>query len=178
MEDIIKKYKKKQRKKNFLIVFSALFLAIWANFIFSNSDFWSNIKSSLINRNIENQNIANLSVNVEKVWLNYMVSIKNNIDLLDVKNITFSLVYDNKHVNILKNLENENEVLEIWNNNWITTYTINITWENKIKKDSEILKLLIEKNTSEHTNINIISWNFTTIDDEVYNLTTSSSNIF
>gem|GEM_PF-2004158 len=42
-----------------------------------------------------------------------MVSIKNNIDLLDVKNITFSLVYDNKHVNILKNLENENEVLEI-----------------------------------------------------------------
>jgi len=178
MEDIIKKYKKKQRKKNFLIVFSALFLAIWANFIFSNSDFWSNIKSSLINRNIEDQDIANLSVNVEKVWLNYMVSIKNNIDLLDVKNITFSLVYDNEHVNILKNLENENEVLEIWNSNWITTYTINITWENKIKKDSEILKLLIEKNTSEHTNINIISWNFTTIDNEVYDLTTSSSNIF
>ena len=175
MEDIIEKYKVKKRNKNLVIVLWSMALAFVAHFSLTSTDIWQNIRSSVIDSTTNKEVKADLYLKNINVWWNHIIEIKSWQNIAKIKSISFTIVYNSENIDI-KDIfwEDENiEILEIWNENWLNSIIVNYTQETNIKTNQNIAKIAINKKSAEMSQLNIISANFIDINNNKYSLSTS-----
>lgn len=169
MKDFLKKYQKQNNMSNLAIIVTSLVLAIWINiFLVDWTDIWNKLKTSVLD---SNQSETKADLYVEKN--NENIYIKNSKDILEAKNLSFSITYNPELVEIIEVKSDIWENMLLWEKNtWFDTYLINISW-NDIWKNSNIAEVIISKKQDESTQLNMINANFSDNSDEKYNLSTS-----
>ncbi len=171
MEDIIQKYKKEKKMKNFAMITLSLMLALGLNFIVSQTQVAKYLKSSVLDTTIT-QNVWDLYL--EQIWTN-LVSLKSSKPMADVKTLSFAMVYNKENVDLkTKILKIEgSELLDLSNKDWINTIIINFKTPISIQAWQDLLSVAFERIKPTPENINITSSNFTDKVDKTYILSTS-----
>lgn len=169
MKDILKKYKNSILISNTWIVVTSLIVALWINFfIIDWTSLWTNLKTSILNANsVENKADIYLENTENKIIL------KANKDMKAIKNISLSITSNPENVIIKNILNTENQIVNIWNEDWINSVILNFNNSKNINSWETILEFDTEKKTQKSENINIINANFTDETWEMYNLSTS-----
>ncbi len=169
MQDFIKKYKKSKLIWNIWIVVTSLIVALWVNFfIIDWTDVWQSLKASIFNVNgIEINSDIYFDIEDNNIVL------KTNKIINDVKDLSLSIIYNPKNVEIEKLDFSKSNITELENEKWIKS--IIITFENpkNITPDEIILKIKTIKKEDKSENLNIINANFTDTLNNNYILTTS-----
>lgn len=169
MKDILKKYKNSILISNTWIIVTSLIVALWINFfIIDWTSLWTNLKTSILNANsVENKADIYLENTENKMIL------KANKDMKAIKNISLSITSNPENVIIKNILNTENQIVNIWNEDWINSVILNFNNSKNINSWETILEFDTEKKTQKSENINIINANFTDETWEMYNLSTS-----
>lgn len=165
MTDILNKYNKQKKFSNISIVVTSLVFAIWVNvFLFDDTNLVKNLKASAIQSNEFSQS-SDLYLEQEAVYFS-LFSSKN---MTNVKNVTFSVVYNPENINILKT----NGLQLISRSAGISTYILQFDEPKNIIKGEKIALLEINKNKNKTENVNIVEANFTDNSGNTYTLSTS-----
>lgn len=169
MKDFLQKYQKQNTISNLGIIITSLVLAIWINiFLVDGTNIWNKLKTSVLD---SNQSEIKADLYIEKK--DDKILIKNSKDILEAKNLSFSITYN---PNLLEIKEVKSDLWEnmlLWEKNtWFETYLISIPW-NDIWKNSNIAEVIISKKYDESTQLNMINANFSDNSGEKYNLSTS-----
>ncbi len=165
MTDILKKYNKQKKFSNISIVAMSLVFAVGINvFLFDDSNLVKNLKVNAIESDIQT-NKSDLYIEQEAVYFS-LFSSKN---MTNVKNVTFSVVYNPENINILKT----NGLQLISKNNWISTYLLQFEEAKNIIKWEKVALLEINKNQNKTEHLNIVEANFTDTSGNSYQLSTS-----
>lgn len=174
MKDFLQKYKNKKIIWNIYIILSAFLMAFFINFLVIDwTNIWNNLKTSILESWINYEKKADIYLEKK----DKQVFLKNSKEIKNTKNISFSIVYDNSNTEVLEIKSNIWKVDYLWEKwSWIETIIINI--ENKdIKKDENIAEIIFNKKEDKSSQINIINWNFTDIEENIFNLTSSWTSI-
>lgn len=175
MEDIIEKYKRKNIIKNIWVVITSLALALALNIYLSDTNFWQNIKWSVIDSSNDISIKSDLFLEKDpKAWENIII-LKSAQNISWAKNISFSMVYDKDNVSIKSKLNQIpwSEIIDLKNIDWYNTIILNFKLPTDIKSGQEILKIVLDKKENKSENLNLISSNFTDKEDNIYMLSTS-----
>lgn len=169
MKDFLQKYQKQNNMSNLAIIVTSLILAIWINiFLVDGTNIWNKLKTSVLD---SNQSEIKADLYIEKK--DDKILIKNSKDILEAKNLSFSITYN---PNLLEIKEVKSDLWEnmlLWEKNtWFETYIVNISWKN-VFKNNNIVEIIATKNNNESTQINMINANFNDNSGEKYNLSTS-----
>lgn len=169
MKDFLQKYQKQNNMSNLAIIVTSLILAIWINiFLIDWTEIWSKLKTSVLD---SSQNEIKSDLYIEKI--DNKILIKNSKDILEAKNLSFSITYNPNLVEIKEVISDLWENMLLWEKNtWFETYLISIPW-NDIWKNSNIAEVIISKKYDESTQLNMINANFSDNSGEKYNLSTS-----
>ena len=169
MQDFIKKYRKNKLIWNIWIIVTSLIVALWVNFfIIDWTDVWHSLKASIFNVNWIEIN-SDIYFDIE----DNNIILKTSKIINDVKNLSFSIIYNPENVEIEKlNFANSN-VTELENEKWIKSIIITFDNSKDIKPDETILKVKTTKKEDKSENLNIINANFTDILNNTYIITTS-----
>ncbi len=176
MEDIIQKYKKEKKTKTILIIVTSLFLALWLNFLVSNTEGGKYLASSVLNNQIAGEKQADLYLETVKNSLNNIIKLKASSQISQAKSISFSIAYNKDNVQIQNKTLNidQAELINVIENEWFNTIIINFEHPTNIKSAEEILSIVLEKqdiNTLE--SINLINANITDNEWNIFSLSTS-----
>jgi len=170
MQDIFSKYKKHKRLQNIGIIAASLFLAIWVNTWLTDSNMSQYLKSNILETQTQ---IPRSDIYIQLVWDSYEIKSHSLISNLD--QISFSLLYNNKNLNLKIN-ENNIDKYTI-NSNYIDSGILNLQIRSNnnhtIQAWETILKLNLSKNTEGIEHINILNANFTDTTGASYILSTS-----
>lgn len=169
MIDIIKKYRKHNLMKNTGLVAVSLVMALWINFLVTDSSLWQKLQISVIN-SWENNTI----------WDIYLEKIDNTMnlvaskDMLKVKSISLSIAYNSTSliINDIKSNIDWN-LIKQENDKWLITLVLDPKSPLDIKKWDSIFTISASKTQEKIENVNIINANFTDISDQVYLLSSS-----
>lgn len=165
MTDILNKYNKQKRFSNISIVATSLVFAVGINvFLFDDSSLAKNLKTSVIDSEAQTQT-SDLYLEQDAVYFS-LFSSKN---MTNVKNVTFSVVYNPENINILKT----NGLQLISRSAGISTYILQFETPKNIIKGEKVALLEINKNKNKAENINIVEANFTDNSNNTYSLSTS-----
>lgn len=169
MIDIIKKYRKHNLMKNTGLVAVSLVMALWINFLVTDSDLGQKLQISVIN-SWENNTI----------WDIYLEKIDNTMnlvaskDMLKVKSVSLSIAYNSTSliINDIKPNIDWN-LIKQENDKWLITLVLDPKAPLDIKKWDSIFTISASKTQEKIENVNIINANFTDISDQVYLLSSS-----
>lgn len=169
MKDFLQKYQKQNTISNLGIIITSLVLAIWINiFLVDGTNIWNKLKTSVLD---SNQSEIKADLYIEKK--DDKILIKNSKDILEAKNLSFSITYNPNLLEIKEVISDLWENMLLWEKNtWFETYLISIPW-NDIWKNSNIAEVIISKKYDESTQLNMINANFSDNSGEKYNLSTS-----
>lgn len=169
MNDILKKYKQSKIISNTWIVVTSLIIALWINFfVIDWTQLWSSLKTSILNVN-SNENKSDIYLeNIDN-----RINLKANKEMKNIKNISLSIVYNPENVSIKNLVNNENQIVNIWNENWINSIILNFETSKNINAWENILQFETEKKIPSSENLNILNANFTDETWEMYMLSTS-----
>lgn len=176
--NIIDNYKRKQKIRNMSIVMFSITLAILFSTILNQTWFWLSIKSSVLESSWIKKNTnekSDLYIEKNNATSNNIFSIKNSNDLVWVKSISLSIFYNDENINLESKILKIDwwEMIDLTKNNWYNTILINFKNTTNIKKNEEIIQLVMKKNNNWIENINIVWANFIDKDNVNYNLSTS-----
>lgn len=175
MEDIIQKYKKEKKIRNISIVISSFALALALNIVLSTTDSGKYLKASVLNSNTISSQSADIYLeNTQNKW-NTVLQIKSSKDIAKVKSMWFSFTFDKDNVSIkwkTLNLDDA-EILDIINNEWFNTISINFKNPTNIKAGDTVLKIVVEKQENKTQHMNIINANIIDNDENMFMLSTS-----
>lgn len=165
MTDILKKYNKQKKFSNISIVAMSLVFAIGINiFLFDDSNLVKNLKANAIESDIQ-MNKSDLYIEQEAVYF----SVFSSKNMTNVKNVSFSVVYNPENINILKT----NGLQHISTNDGISTYILQFAEPKNIIKGEKVALLEINKNKNKTEHVNIVEANFTDDSGNSYQLSTS-----
>ncbi|MGB2111482.1 MAG: hypothetical protein ACPHY8_06845 [Patescibacteria group bacterium] len=165
MTDILKKYNKQKKFSNISIVATSLVFAVGINiFLFDDTNLVKNLKVNAIESEIQ-MNKSDLYLEQEAVYF----SIFSSKNMTNVKNVTFSIVYNPENINILK----ANGLQHVSTNNGVSTFLLQFDEPKNIIKDEKVALLEINKNKNKTEHINIVEANFTDTSGNSYELSTS-----
>lgn len=165
MTDILKKYNKQKKFSNISIVAMSLVFAIGINiFLFDDSNLVKNLKANAIESDIQ-LNKSDLYIEQEAVYF----SVFSSKNMTNVKNVSFSVVYNPENINILKT----NGLQHISTNDGISTYILQFDEPKNIIKGEKVALLEINKNKNKTEHVNIVEANFTDNSGNSYQLSTS-----
>lgn len=173
--DIISKYKKNKLLKNIWIIVTSLFFAISLNYTLSNTEISNTIKSSVINSDYIKKEISDIYIKKEDLSVNDILTIHNSKKINWLKSLNITFVYNPENITIKDSYLSDNELnlIKINEQNWLLTLSI-ISENNKdINLDSNLVNLLLEKNTINIEHLNIINAFFTDKDNNTFELSTS-----
>lgn len=173
MKDFVKEYQKRQIFWKISIVLWAFIMAFCINFlILEENNFSQNLKTSIIDSNKIEQK-ADFYLENE----NWKIFLKNSKFMQDVKNISFSLVYDSWNLQI-DELKSDLSKVELLGEkaSWVETIILN--FENKnIEKNQKIAEIYFsKKDENKISSINLLNSNFSDSKETFY-LTTSGINL-
>jgi len=168
-KDFLNEYKKNKTIWNITIVVASLIIALSINFlVLDNSDFWTNLKTSVIEAGQNNQK-ADLILENQ----NWNITLKNSKKLNNTKSLSYSIIYNPENVEI-KSIEcNSNNLVKIENQEWIKAIIINYDNPININKNTKICTINTSKKELKSEQLNLINSNFTDTTWETYLLTTS-----
>jgi len=169
MKNIIKKYNKNKKISNTKLILTSLVLAFWINFLLIDwTSIWKNIKTSVLNSNIE-INTSDISI----INKDNSLLIISNKKITNLKNLSFSILYNPDNVSIESIKSDLWDIINLSNTKWINSVILSSeNWVN-IEKWNIITIINTQKKTNISENINIINANFKDIDSEQYFLSTS-----
>ena len=169
MKNIIKKYNKNKKISNTKLILTSLVLAFWINFLLIDwTSIWKNIKTSVLNSNIE-INTSDISI----INKDNSLLIISNKKITNLKNLSFSILYNPDNVSIESIKSDLWDIINLSNTKWINSVILSSeNWVN-IEKWNIITIINAQKKTNISENINIINANFKDIDSEQYFLSTS-----
>jgi hypothetical protein len=168
-KDYLNKYKKNKIISNLSIIITSLIIALSINFlILDNSNFWKNLKSSVLEAQEQNKK-ADLYLENNK----WNLILKNSKNINQAKSLSFSISYNPENVEITNIECNSNELIKIENTPWIKAIIINYQTNKNINSKSEICKIKYNKNENKSEQLNLINSNFTDKTWEVFLLSTS-----
>jgi len=170
MEDIFWKYKKHKLTQNASIIAASLFLALGVNMQLSWWDFSRYLKANVLESQVEQQK--------SDLYLEYRedtLFIKTHAPILNLKQIQFSLLYNNKTLstdNIDYNIDNY-----FINYNYIDSWIINLQFSGdgsySLQAWETIASMKVLKNTNAVEYINILNANFSDNTGKTYLMTMS-----
>ncbi|NVP17350.1 hypothetical protein HUU51_01405 [Candidatus Gracilibacteria bacterium] len=169
MKDFLQKYQKQNTISNLGIIITSLVLAIGINiFLVDGTNIGNKLKTSVLD---SNQSEIKADLYIEKK--DDKILIKNSKDILEAKNLSFSITYNPNLLEIkeVKSDLGENMLLGEKNTGF-ETYIVNISGKN-VFKNNNIVEIIATKNNNESTQINMINANFNDNSGEKYNLSTS-----
>lgn len=174
MKDIFSQYKRHKFLQNFGIIAASLFLAIWVNIQFMNTEISQYLKSNII----ETQNQVEKSDIYLEVKDNTIV-VKNGKSISEVEQIQFSLIFNNNNINtnnIINNIDNY-----IINYKYIELWILNIqvlwNWKANLIPHSSLITIEFEKESELKEYINVLNANFRDSTWNTYYLNTSGAQI-
>jgi hypothetical protein len=168
-KDYLNKYKKNKIISNLSIIITSLIIALSINFlILDNSNFWKNLKSSVLEAQEQNKK-ADLYLENNK----WNLILKNSKNINQAKSLSFSISYNPENVEITNIECNSNELIKIENTPWIKAIIINYKTNKDIKSKSKICKIKYNKKENKSEQLNLINSNFTDKTWEVFLLSTS-----
>lgn len=171
MKDFLKKY---ENRKKFIwkvyMVLWALITAFSVNFLlFDGTDFEKNLTASIINSNQQEKKADFYLENA-----NWKVFLKNFKNMENVKNISFSLVYDAENIEISEIKSPFADVELLWEKfSGIETVILNFDSKNFSEKEDIVEISFVKKDENKISNLNLLNSNFTDLEENIYNLTTS-----
>lgn len=171
MEDIISKYKKQKRMKTFWIIAASFILAISANIYMSTSNIWKSIKSSVLENTVSSKKSDLYLINNQNI-----VTLQSSKKINQVKNISFSFLYNPENVDLKDTLKYsyDFEIINISDEEWQYTISLNFTTPVDINAWEDILWLVIDKkDNTKNENINLAQANFIDFEGNSFSLTTS-----
>lgn len=171
MQDIISKYNKHKIISNLWILVTSIIVALWINFLLIDwTEIWQNFKASVLGVN-DNGNETKSDIffeqNGEKTILKTSKNMKN------VKSISLSMVYNPENIEINNLVNNNNQITNIGNEDWIKSIIINFDNAVNINENDNILEFSVQKKGNKTENINIVNANFTDDTWEIYMFSTS-----
>lgn len=169
MKDFLKDYQKRKTIWKIYVVLSAFVMAFAINFIiFDWNSFQQNLKTSVLeSKKIEKK--ADFYLENE----NWKIFLKNSKSMENVKNISFSLVYDMENFQIDEVKSNLWKVETLWEKfSWVETIIINMNSKNISKNDKIAEIIFSKKDENKMINLNLFNSNFSDW-KEIYSLTTS-----
>mgnify|MGYP005985475477 FL=1 len=110
-------------------------------------------------------NKSDLYIEQEAVYF----SVFSSKNMTNVKNVSFSVVYNPENINILKT----NGLQHISTNDGISTYILQFAEPKNIIKGEKVALLEINKNKNKTEHVNIVEANFTDDSGNSYQLSTS-----
>lgn len=171
MDDIISKYKKQKKIRTISIITASFLLAISLNVYLSTSELWKTLKTSVIENSWSEKSQSDLYLEAQ----NSIISVKSSKNMSLVKNISFSFIYNWENIELKDTLlwKYDASVQKLADTKW--QYTLNLEFKNPtdIKTWEEILKIVLEKNSTLTENINLVQANFTDSEKNSFSLTTS-----
>jgi len=97
-----------------------------------------------------------------------------NKKLNNIKNLTISFAYNPENVTLNDIISSYNSNHDVFSNTpWISSISINYPTNQSFELWEKVLELNITKNNQESEQLNIISANFTDINNEMFEPTTS-----
>lgn len=176
MEDIIQKYKHERKIRNISVVITSLVLALGLNLFLTNTDGGKYLKSSVINSSVWVEKKADLYLENKKNSWNIILNLKSSKEMVKIKSMSFSLVYNKDNV-ILKN-KNLNidwvDLVNVTENDWYNTIILNFKNPTNIKSWDNILNIVLEKkDILQKENLNLVNSNITDEENNLFSLSTS-----
>lgn len=171
MSDFLKKYREKKIISNAWIIFTSLVLALWINFFLVDStNFWQSLKADVLSSTTK-EDLSNIYLikNWNKIYL------RNSKKMDNIDKLTINLSYNPENVeikNISSNIDWIN-ILNLWNEPWINTLIITLSWSKNISSWVNILNIEINKKIEKTENLNIWWAYFIDTNGTNYDLTTS-----
>lgn len=171
MDDIISKYKKQKKIRTISIITASFLLAISFNVYLSTSELWKTLKTSVIENSWSQNSQSDLYLDSG----NNMVNMKSGKNMSWVKNISFSFIYNWDNVEFKDTLlwKYEASIQKLTDTKWQYTLNLEFKTPTDIKAWEDILKIVVEKNSTLTENINLVQANFTDSENNSFSLTTS-----
>ena len=170
MKDVIGKYSKRKKISNLGIIVSSLIIALSINFLVLD---WNNLTNSLKTNVMESSEIGNKA----DLYLennDWSLTLNTSKNLNNIKNITFSFIYNPENVEIIELVSDLNSSISNFSNvNGITTVIIDFPTPVTFNKNEQVLKVNTKKIENISEQLNIINANFLDIDEQTYLPTTS-----
>ncbi len=156
-KDIFKEYKKANIIRNTWIVIFSLVLALSINFFVFDSEMWSKLKADVL-WVWENMGKSNLYLEME----DGVVKVKNGKKMKELKNISFTLVYNPENVKIENTTPwiSEAALKNVTGEDGLNMIMISLASPTDIEKFSEILTINLSKKQNKTEFINLINANF------------------
>lgn len=103
--------------------------------------FWSHLELKNTNEK------SDLYIEKNNATSNNIFSIKNSNDLVWVKSISLSIFYNDENINLESKILKIDwwEMIDLTKNNWYNTILINFKNTTNIKKNEEIIQLVMKK---------------------------------
>lgn len=173
MTDFLKKYQKQKKHSLIWVVLASLVMAIGINiFLIDGTSLWNSLKTSVLNSQWKE---INSDIYLDKQQNNYVLLSSKQMNW--VKNITVSLTYNPKVIEITDIYSPIWEVTTLSNLSWVSTLILTPSEIWNISEKTSIFQFKINKTSKNRDFINMIEANFTDTEDINYNLSTSGIEI-
>ena len=171
MEDIITKYKKQRKARTIWIIVTSLLLAVSLNVFLSTSDMWKTLKSSVLESSVTKNNLSDLYL----ISNNNILTLKASKEMKEVKNVSFSFLYNPENVELKDKLlwEYNWSIIELAVEKWQYTLSLEFDKPTNIEAWKDLFKIVMDKKTINTENINLAQANFKDKTWSSFTLTTS-----
>jgi hypothetical protein len=170
MTDFVKEYKQKRLVSNLWIVGISLVLALWINFfLLDETEIWQNLKASILDVNTTE---SKADFYLENAWNSIIV--KNSNTLQGPTSVWLTLSYNPEVLEIGEITADFWWISILWEKNtWTDTILLTMNWTRDIYENEVIFKIDFTKKEQVSTQLNMVNANFTDINENQYNLSTS-----
>lgn len=170
MKDFLRKYQNKKIIWDIYVMVLALVMAFMFNFlVLDNSILEKSLKTSILD---SQENNIKADIYFEKE--NGKIFLKNSKNMLNTKNISFSIIYDNSNLQIDEVKSDFWRVEMLWERmSWIETFILDV-WDKDLKSWNYIAEIIFSKREkSVATQLNLLNSNFTDLEENIFHLTSS-----
>lgn len=170
MKDFLRKYQNKKIIWDIYVMVLALVMAFMFNFlVLDNSILEKSLKTSILDYQ---ENNIKADIYFEKE--NGKIFLKNSKNMLNTKNISFSIIYDNSNLQIDEVKSDFWRVEMLWERmSWIETFILDV-WDKDLKSWNYIAEIIFSKREkSVATQLNLLNSNFTDLEENIFHLTSS-----